>query len=190
MGTNNKLLMAVGAFTAVVPTVMLFLGVNMLFFVPLLVGACCVLFGFLNDKPDSQKWPSRLGIAACVFATLGPFLISAYANRSGSPIRVILPAEFTGDFTIVRDREYGTSVQLEDGVWVYRIPESGTLRVINDGPFFMWHTPTQFVDTNGQPIAAQHMGTSGGSKRSSPNTTVSSTDYDGTTHSWRVQSGR
>ena len=182
--------MAVGTFTAVVPTALLFLGVNMLFFVPLLVGATCVLFGFLNDKPDSQKWPSRLGIAACILAALGPFLISAYANRSGNPIRIILPAEFTGDFSIVRDHENGTTVELEDGVWVYRIPESGALRVVNDWPFFMWHPPTQFVDTNGKTVAVQHMGTSGGSKRTPPNTTVSSTAYDGTTHSWRVQSGR
>jgi len=189
MRTNNKLLISVGAFTAIIPTAWLFLGANMLFFVPLFVGAACLLIGFLNDAPNSQKRFSRFGIAACVLATLGPFLISAYANRSGSPIRIILPADYDGEFSIVRDRENGTTAERENGIWVYRIPESGVLNVTNDHPFFMWHPPINFIDTNGNLIAAEDMGTIGGSKRTSPNTTIGSTDYDGTTHSWRVQSG-
>ena len=189
MRTNNKLLISVGAFTAIIPTAWLFLAVNILFLVPLLVGAACVLIGFFNDAPNSQKRVSRLGIAACVLATLGPFLVQAYANRSGSPIRIILPADYNGEFSIVRDHENGKTVERENGIWVYRIPESGVLNVTNDYPLFMWHPPIHFIDTNDNPIAAEDMGTSGGSKRNSPNATIGSMDYDGTTHSWRVQLG-
>src|SRR5690242_7737194 len=127
-------LVAIGVFTAVVPTTLLWLGVNMLFGVPLVVGLACVVVGAratlvadpraLLDLGDAEleralrdlhasRRIRNLGAVACLAATVLPFAISAYLGREGQPIRIVLPAGYRGEFSIVKNRSAGQPLQEE-----------------------------------------------------------------------------
>ena len=191
MEIQNRHLKTAGAFTAIVPSLLLFMSVNFLFIVPLLTGALSIFVGwFISDDPSRNK-PLRFAVLAlCVIATTAPIALSAYFNRTGYPIRIIVPEDFTGDFSIVRHRETGTEPQFDDGHWVFRIPESGSLIISDDHPFYVWHLPIEFTDTFGRPRIGKSHGTTAGAVETGPSTWSGSTNHDGATHSFSVQSSR
>jgi hypothetical protein len=72
---------------------------------------------------------------------------------------------------------------------VFDIPPGGALVVSDDGPFYRWHEET-FVYSDGRPARVESLGTEAGSVVTGPGSSRSSTEYDGTTHRWRVIDGR
>lgn len=183
--TRNPFLVCAGLFTAIVPTVCLFLGVNVLFFVPFLVGLGCALVGCTSFPKSRQQSATTLGLVLCLAAAIGPFALAAYANRSGNPIRVVLPVGYDGEFAIVKDRANGQDLKLRDGAWVFEIPADGELVVNDDSPFYRWHQTT-FVYSSGRPARVESLGTKAGSIQTGPGSWRGSTEFDGTAHRWRV----
>src|SRR5262249_27643228 len=118
-------------------------------------------------------------------AAVGPFALAAYANRSGNPIRIVLPVGYRGEFSIVKDRTKGQDLNLQDGVWVFEIPASGVLLVNDDYPFYMWHQAS-YVYSDGRAARVESLGTTAGSIQTGPRSSRASTDYDGTMHRWKV----
>jgi hypothetical protein len=182
---RNPLLICMGLLTAVLPTICLFLSVNIYFFVPLVVGLGCVVVGCVK-MPEAGKRPAAaVGLILCLLAAAGPFALAAYANRSGNPIRIVLPAGFRGEFSIVKNRIEGQDLELQDSVWVFEIPASGVLVVKDDYPFYMWHQES-YVYSDGRLARVKSLGTTPGSIQTGPGSSSGSTDYDGTTHHWKV----
>ena len=121
----------------------------------------------------------------CLAAAIGPFVLGAYANRSGKPIKIVIPAGFRGEFSILKDRAKGQNLRLQDGVWVFEIPATGELIVNDDYPFYMWHQAT-YVYSDGCAAMVESLGVTAGSIQASPRSSRSSTEYDGTRHRWKV----
>lgn len=183
--TRNPLLVCVGLLTGVLPTTCLFLSVNIYFFVPLVVGLGCVVAGCFRMTEPRKRSATRIGLFLCVAAALGPFVLAAYANRSGYPIRIVVPAGLRGEFSIVKDRVKGQELNLQGGAWVFEIPATGELVVNDDYPFYMWHQAT-YVYSDGRPARVESLGVSAGKIQTGPNSARASTEYDGTTHRWKV----
>jgi hypothetical protein len=191
MAIQNRHLILAGAFTAIVPTLLLFLGVNSLFIATLLIGSLSMFIGWFIPSDPTRNNSLRFGmLALCAVVTVSPFALSAYFERTGYPITIVVPEDFVGDFSIVRHREIGIEPQFEDGHWVFRIPESGSLTISDDHPFYVWHSPIKFVDSIGRPRIGESLGTTGGSVKTGPSTWSGSTDHDGTSHSFSVESTR
>jgi hypothetical protein len=126
------------------------------------------------------------GAALCVIAAIGPFVLTAYAGRSGEPVRIVVPANWRGEFSIVKHRAIGAQLRFVDGAWEFHIPQSGELIVSDDHPFYRWHKET-VVDSKGTPVAAKGLGTVAGDMQIGPGESRGSSDYDGTTHRWIVE---
>ncbi len=189
MHTRNPLLICVGTVTAILPTTCLFLGVNLLFVVPLLVGIGCVAAGCVRMPDTKKRSMAHSGLVLCLAAAVVPFVLTAYARRSGYPIKIILPVSYRGEFRIVKDRSRGQSLNLQHGVWVFKIPGDGVLLVKDDYPFSMWHT-LSCVDSDGRPVTVVSLGTTAGSIKTGPGRLESNSKYDGTTHRWEVVDAR
>jgi len=170
----------------VVPSTLLFLGVNLLFAVPLAVGASIALLGTRKVAETSKRRMTIAGTIVCILAAIGPFVLAAYLNRSGEPVRIVVPTDWTGEFAIVRDRKCGTELKFVDVAWEFRIPPSGELVVFDDHPFYRWHKET-VVDADGRPVPAKGLGTTAGNIQSASGGWRGSTEYDGTTHRWTVE---
>jgi hypothetical protein len=183
--TRNPLLACIGLATAVVPSTCLFVSVNIYFFVPLLVGLASVVVGCLKMAETAKRTATALGLALCLAAAIGPFALAAYANRSGKPIRIVIPAGYRGEFSIEKDRSKGQDLKLQDGVWVFVIPADGRLVVDDDYPFYMWHQAS-YVYSDGRPAQVESLGVTAGTIQTGPGSSRGSTDFDGTTHRWRV----
>lgn len=182
---RNSLLVLIGAVTAVLPTTLLFLSLNIFFFVPLFVGLGCVLTGCRKSAEAGKESATHVGLILCIAAAIGPFALAAYYNQSGKPIRIVLPDGFRGDFLIVKDREKGQDLKLQDGEWLFEIPASGVLVINDDHPFCMWHQE-RFVYSDGRFAMVEILETTPGSIMTGRNSSIASTDYDGTTHHWKV----
>lgn len=182
----NLPLVLTGAFTMVAPTAVLFFSLNVLYPLPLLVGLMTLFVGMRKAQPTVHRRAMLIGFIACLLASLGPLFAAAYGNGSGRPIRVILSPGFVGEFSIVKDGKRGVTIEPTEGVWVYRIPESGILFVRENAPFFRWHPPIQFVDARGSTVVVEPLETTAGSRPAGPGASSSSTDFDGTTHRWRA----
>jgi hypothetical protein len=176
--TRNPVLVCFGLLTAVVPTTCLFVSVNIYFFVPLVVGLGCAVVGCLKMPKRGQRAVTLLGVALCLTAAVGPFSLAAYFNRSGLPIRVVLPVGYRGEFSIVKDRTKGQDLKLQDGVWVFEIPAGGVLVVNDDFSLYMWHQES-YVYANGRPARVESLGTTAGSIDTGPGSSRSSTDHEG-----------
>jgi hypothetical protein len=183
--TRDPLLILIGAVTAVLPTTLLFLSVNILFFVPLLVGLGCVFVGCRKSPEAGKESAIHVELILCLAAAIGPFALSAYFNRPGKPVRIVLPEGFRGEFLIVRDREKGQDLKLQDGEWLFEIPASGVLVINDDHPFCMWHQE-RFAYSDGRSATVEILETTPGSIITGANSSIASTDYDGTTHHWKV----
>lgn len=187
--TRNRLLIAIGALTSLLPTVVLFQALNVLFFVPLLVGLGCVVAGFAKVPPAAKARATIIGSVACLAAAIGPMIFFAYANRTGYPVKIVLPVGFHGEFSIVKNQAIGQDVELQDGVWVYELPPSGELLIKDGTPFHRWHSET-YCDANGKPVAVESLGVTAGSEVTGPNSSMGSTAYDGTTYRWQTVDAR
>jgi len=74
---------------------------------------------------------------------------------------------------------------LQDGAWIFEIPANGILVVNDDYPFYMWHQAS-YVYSDGRPAQVESLGTTAGTIQTGPGSSQSSTEYDGTTHRWKV----
>ena len=183
--TRNPLLISIGVLTAVLPTTLLFLSINVLFFVPLVAGLGCFAWGCLRMPESLQPRATAIGIILCLVAAVGPFALRAYGDRSDRPVKVILPVGFRGEFSIVKDREHGQDLKLQDGAWVFEIPPGGVLFVNDDHPFYMWHRESYYY-ADGSLVPVTSLGTTAGNIDTGPGSSRSSTEYDGTAHRWKV----
>jgi hypothetical protein len=183
--TTNPLLMTMGLATLLVPSTLLFISVNPLFFVPIVIGLGCAVVGCVRFSDDKKRRHTLVGALMCILASIGPFLLAAYANRSGSPIKFVLAPGYQGEFAIVKDRTNGTDLQFENGMWVFRIPPDGRLLVKDDYPFSIWHQES-YVYSNGSAARVEPLGVTGGRIRTGPGSYHGSTDFDGTAHRWKV----
>ncbi len=60
------------------------------------------------------------------------------SSPRGDLVKIIIPNDFQGVFKIVPDDE-GIVVEKQDDSFIYRIPESGILKVKNTAPFKVFH---------------------------------------------------
>jgi hypothetical protein len=161
------------------------LSVNILFFVPLLVGFGCVFVGCRKSSEAGKESAMHVGLILCLAAAIGPFALSAYFNRPGKPVKIVLPEGFRGEFSIIKDREHGQDLKLRDGEWLFEIPAGGVLVVNDDRPFYRWHRES-VVYSDGRPAMVESLGVAAGSITTGPGSSHASTDYDGTEHRWKV----
>ena len=115
------------------------------------------------------------------FAVYLLFVIATVGSgpSMGQPTRIILPDGFTGEFSIVKDRLRGEDLVFEDGFWVFRIPQSGVLTIKDDEPLYRWHGSV-VQSANGKHVEVKDMGTYPGERKTGPNSSKSSTDYEKT----------
>ena len=182
---RTPVLVFIGLVSAGVPTYLLYVSLNMLFFVPLTVGLACVVAGCIRIPEARKRSATALGSFLCLAAAVGPFALDAYERRSGKSIKVVLPSGFRGKFSIVKDRTKGRDLKLQNDVWVFEIPACGVLMVNDDSPFYRWHKET-YVFADGHAAEVESLGSVAGSIQTGPGSSKGSMDYDGTTHRWRV----
>jgi hypothetical protein len=109
----------------------------------------------------------------------------AGCRQSGKPIVIVLRDGYEGEFQIIKDGKRGKDLVERDGSWVFEIPPEGTLYLKNDSPFYRWHTAT-IRYRNGQLVEYEDLGTRAGERQIRPGQSEASTDFDGTTHTWKV----
>jgi hypothetical protein len=181
---RNWKLIVIGLATTLLPTTCLFLRLNVLFVIPLVVGLGCIVVGILKMSKTHQPRITKGGLIFCLLAAISPFALATYANRTGSPIKIVLPVGFHGEFSIEKDRAHGQSLKRQDGVWLFEIPANGVLIVNNQKPFFMWHDET-VIYSDGRAVQVQSLGVWAGSIPTE-NGAKGSTDYDGTSIRWKT----
>lgn len=145
---------------------------------------------FLELFCYQREWDSltRAGTCGCYPVRhptwfIAVVLIAAGCNNSGKPVLFVLPADFRGEFRIVKDSVGGVELVERNGEYVFEIPPSGVLRVKNDRPFYRWHVErAPYLD--GRVVEIEGIGSAAGYN---PGKGGSSTEYDGTTHAWRVR---
>ncbi len=142
--TRNPLLVVVGLSTAILPTICLFVSLNLLFPIPLVVGLACALAGTVKNWPATNRAWTAVGLMICLTSAVGPFALRAIGDRPGKPLRIVLPVGYKGEFSIVSDPKNGMQLQFRDGRWVFEIPDSGVLYVSNTHLFHVWHQEEYF----------------------------------------------
>jgi hypothetical protein len=182
---RNPLLVVIGLTTAVLPTIWLFASLNLLFPIPLVVGLACTLAGMVKNWPATNRTWTVIGLTICLASGIGPFLLRAIADRSGRPVEIVLPVGYQGAFSIVKDSKGGREPELNHGVWMFRIPESGVLKVKKTSPFHIWHRETH-VYADGKSANVRPLGVTGGDIQTRPNSFAGSTSYHGTEHRFEV----
>ncbi len=180
---KNALLVGIGAATAVFPTALLFLQVNLLFAVPLVVGIAVSCVGLATNK-GSKLQLIAIVLAGC--AWVGPFTVTAILDRPGLPIEFVVPDDFHGNIELVKDRKGGNKLNPQGGKYVIVVPASGALRIKDGSPFNRWHTES-CRDTSGKPRNLEGGGVTAGSRQTGPGTSEGNTDFDGTTYYWVVR---
>jgi hypothetical protein len=124
---KNPSLIGAGLVTASLPSLLLFLQVNLLFVIPLAVGLFVAALGIMDFSARNKDRIAALGVFLCIFAALGPFLFTSYLNRSGDPIRIVLPTDFQGHFSMKDDSPFYQWHALEV------VEVSGKSRSLGDG---------------------------------------------------------
>lgn len=143
----------VGALTALIPTVVLFVAVTYLFVIPLAIGLFCVFLGITVLLVDGE-YAKHVGWIVAILAAVAwvaPFGIIAYYNQPGHPIALVIPDGYRGRVKLVVDPHQGIEVPLTDGRYTYNISDNGELVIKNAGPFRRWHEMT-CTYRSGQPI--------------------------------------
>jgi hypothetical protein len=123
---------------------------------------------------------SKWLVTAVLLATLW----AGGCDSSGKWIVIVLPDGYRGEFRIVKDSEVGKDLVERDGKWVFEIPADGTLRVKDHSPFYQWHK-MDYRFRDGTRAIVEDLGTRP-AQRETPSGFAWSTDWDGTTHTWRV----
>jgi hypothetical protein len=152
---GSRSLFYAGLVTSLVPTALLWLSLNMLFFVPLVVGLGCVAAGRVKRSETGRRRATGLGLVLCLLAAIGPFAVAGYFNRQGAPIRIIVPRDYRGEFLIIEAQE-GRDPPLRDGECVYVIPKDGRLLVKSLAAFGRWHTESIVFDDGTVPKKYDH----------------------------------
>ena len=119
-------------------------------------------------------------LTLCLIAAL---LLTPGCTRSGKSVVFVLPAGLRGEFRIVKDSMLGVELTEDEGEWVVAIPPDGELRVKDDRPFSRWHSE-HALRVGGGMVWIEPAGTRAGCD---PMTGDHSTEYDGTTHKWRIR---
>jgi hypothetical protein len=113
------------------------------------------------------------------------------------PIRIVLPNDYRGEFSIVKDQK-GTPFTKTAAYYTFTIPASGELRTPNISPFFRFHQlRVEFADGRvlvdyskhiftGQGLKVEDKGCESGQIQTGPSSWKGSTDYDGTKMRWAV----
>lgn len=133
---KSAYLLALGVATAVIPTTILSLMANRLFFVPLLVGVVVLCLGMWSGNTDKN---ARFASALVLFAWLGPFLITMYLRKSGPPVAFVVPAGYHRMIEVVEDQAQGEDLRFEHGTYTIEVPVSGVIRLKDTSPFHRWH---------------------------------------------------
>jgi hypothetical protein len=183
MGNKHPLL--IGLSTAWLLSFFSSLRGNLILFISLPARLGCILIDFLLDLGMKKQRITANGVF--VWFTAAIICVCALpgcADRSGRPVRVILPDGYKGKFSIIKDKA-GEDLIAEDGCWVFRIPASGVLRIKDNSPFFVPHRE-EFLYSDSTPLPVKSLGASPGTIQTGPNSGEGSTDYDGTTHEWMV----
>jgi hypothetical protein len=111
------------------------------------------------------------------------FITATGCNNSGNPVLFILPDGFRGEIQIIKDSVKGAEPAERGDWWVFEVPPSGVLRIKDDRMFYRWHAQrAQYSD--GRAVSVELVGTRAGFSAGSGDY---STEYDGTTHTWRVR---
>ncbi|MBU6239880.1 MAG: hypothetical protein KGQ51_18860 [Planctomycetes bacterium] len=112
-------------------------------------------------------------------------------------IKIVLPNDHHGEFTIVKDKN-GKGVEVTSDYYVYTVPQTGELRTPDISPFFKWHQERiEYLDgrvladvqqgiTSRQGFTIKDLGTTAGSRRTGPSSSEGSARLDGTTLRWKV----
>jgi hypothetical protein len=109
----------------------------------------------------------------------------AYKNRPGYPIEFVVPLGFHGTIHVIKDREKGQGLNLDQGRNVLNVPSDGTILVNNTRPFHQWHTE-KCRDADGHIRQLDSGGVMSGESQIGMSRS-GSTDDDGTTHIWEVR---
>jgi hypothetical protein len=148
---------------------------------------------FRDDVKSNNAVP-RIAMALCsctmnkhapdLFCTLSACLLCFGCSNSTYPILIILPNDYRGEFSIVKDDKNGQKLALTNNTWVLNIPDSGVLYVSDDRPFYKWHG-CSFRYRDGRAVAVEDLGTRAG-KRSVGSDKTAFGDFNGTRHMWKV----
>ncbi len=126
-------------------------------------------------------------------------LAAGCSDESDRPIKLILPTDYVGEFTIVKDQA-GTPYEKTDSHYVFVIPESGELRTPDIRPFFQWHQKrVEYADgrvlvdlergvSELKGITCVQGNTQAGTRETGPGSSQSSGEFDGTTIFFEVKS--
>lgn len=124
-------------------------------------------------------------------------LATGCSNELDRPVKIVLPNDYRGEFTIVKDQS-GTPFTLTEEYYIFVVPPSGELRTPDIDPFFKWHKlRVEYADGRvlldySQDLYANHgmkvegQGVSSGQLQTGPMSSEGSTDLDGTTLRWEV----
>jgi hypothetical protein len=104
-----------------------------------------------------RLWTERIGYIGLVLAFVLALGLIEYANRTGYPVRIVVPDNYKGKFWIVVDKVKGQTPNLENGTWVFNIPQSGILTVNDDSAFTILHQE-DCVYASGQPFQVTNDG--------------------------------
>ena len=156
---RNWFLVTCGLATAIVPSALLFMAVNLLFVVPLAFGLLVVVLGLVGDveplNPARRRRKSIGALTLCVLGVLGPFGLTWQLNRPRIPVHLVVPAGFRGGFKLLLDEQAGLVLREQGGRINVTIPNSGILHVRSFAPFEWWHSQTAAF-SDGSRLPSEH----------------------------------
>ncbi len=155
----SSISVAIGVFTATVPTFMLVGAVSYLFVVPLVLGIVCIILGLLSRRLGGRLGRQIGWIAAMLMLTsiVLPFGIIALDRDSGHAVVLIIPNGYRGPVRLIIDRDHGNDIPLKDGKYTYHVPKDGTLLIKDASPFRQWHAESA-IYASGTPIPNEYDG--------------------------------
>jgi len=125
------------------------------------------------------------------------FLMLGCSGELDRRIKIVLPNDYRGEFTIVKDKD-GTGIGVTPDYYIYTVPPAGELRTPDITPFFKLHqTRIEYLDgrilvdlgrelKSNEGVTIKDLGTTAGSRKTGPNSSEGSTEFDGTTMRWKV----
>lgn len=125
------------------------------------------------------------------------FLLVGCSGELDRRIKIVLPNDYRGEFTIVKDKD-GTGFGVTPDYYIYTVPPSGELRTPDITPFSKWHqTRIEYSDgrilfdlgrelKSNEGVTIEDLGTTAGSRENGLNSWEASTEFDGTTMRWKV----
>jgi hypothetical protein len=180
---KNSFLLGLGAATAVIPTAILFLCVNVLLFVPLIIG---VVVSYFRLRKSNTTSIDLAAFELVTFAWIGPFQITEHLSRPGPPVLFVVPSGFRGPIEVIKDRKQGEDLHFEHGMYRIAMPATGLVRLRDTSAFHRWHEE-MCQDADGKPKRLDGKGTTTGIRRTAPNRGEVSGDSGETIYRWEVR---